>query len=53
VLRPDSDFAFAHLAAVLAKAGRVEDARAACLKALSLDPDNALARQTFDLLGKR
>lgn len=53
VLRPDSDFAFAHLGALLAKSGRSEEARQACLKALELDPENALAKQTLELLGKR
>jgi spermidine synthase len=52
-LRADSDFAFAHLGAALAGAGRPEEARQACLKSLELDPGNALARQTLDQLGKR
>jgi tetratricopeptide (TPR) repeat protein len=52
-LRPDSDFAFAHLAAALAQTARPEEAKAAAEKALELEPANALARQVLETLGKR
>ncbi|HZE95464.1 MAG TPA: fused MFS/spermidine synthase [Planctomycetota bacterium] len=44
-LRPDSDFAHAHLASVLMQAGRSDEAREEALKALELEPGNALAKQ--------
>jgi spermidine synthase/tetratricopeptide (TPR) repeat protein len=47
--RPDSDHAHAHLAEALLKARRDEEGRAEALKALELDPENALAKR---LLGK-
>lgn len=53
VLRPDSESAFAHLGDALANLGRPDEARQACLKSLELDPQNALARQVLDRLGKR
>lgn len=49
-LRPDSDFAHAHLGAALARAGRPVEARQACLKSLELDPANTLARRVLDQL---
>jgi spermidine synthase len=52
-LRPDSDFAYAHLASALAQAGRPEEAKTAAQKALELEPENALARQVLGMLGKR
>jgi len=52
-LRPDSDFAYAHLASALAQAGREEEAKAAAQKALDLEPQNALARQVLDTQGRR
>jgi spermidine synthase len=50
--RPDSESAFAHLGDALANQGRSDEARQACLKSLELDPQNALARQVLDKLGK-
>jgi len=52
-LRPDSDFAFAHLASALAQAGRDEEAAEAARKALELEPRNALARQVLGKLEKK
>src|SRR6185295_16742851 len=52
VLRPDSDFAFAHLGAVLARMGRSDESRDSCRKALELNPENEVARQLLDKLGK-
>jgi len=51
-LRPDSDFAFAHLGSGLARSGHADEARQACLKSLELNPGNSLARQVLDRLGK-
>lgn len=44
--------AFAHLGLCLSKLHRADGAREACGKALELDPENALARQVRDQLGK-
>ena len=51
-LRPDSDFAHAHLAGALAQALRTEEARAEAMKALELEPDNAYAKQVLEKLGR-
>jgi tetratricopeptide (TPR) repeat protein len=51
-LRPDSDFAFAHLASALAQAGRPEEAKTAAQKALELESGNALAKQVLETLTK-
>ncbi|HEV3028216.1 MAG TPA: fused MFS/spermidine synthase, partial [Planctomycetota bacterium] len=51
-LRPDSDFAHAHLAEVLAQAGRIEEARAEAARALELEPENAYAKQVLENLGR-
>jgi Flp pilus assembly protein TadD len=52
-LRPDSEFAFAHLGSALVRLQRPEEARQACLRALEIDPQNALARDVLERLGKR
>jgi spermidine synthase len=52
-LRPDSDFAFAHLGSALVRLQRPEEARQACLRSLEIDPQNALARDVLERLGKR
>jgi tetratricopeptide (TPR) repeat protein len=52
VLRPDSDFAFAHLGAVFARMGRSDESRESCRKALDLNPEHEVARQILGQLGK-
>ena len=52
LLRPGSEYAHAHLAALLAKLGRREEAREACARALEIDPADALARRVLDELAK-
>jgi spermidine synthase len=52
VLRPDSDFAFAHLGSALVRAGQTGEARQACLKSLELNPENPVARQLLERIGK-
>src|SRR6185436_14011026 len=52
-LRTDSDFAFAHLGATLARAGRFDESKEACRKALEIDPDNVLAKQVLEQIAKR
>jgi spermidine synthase len=50
-LRADAS-AYAHLAGCLQKASRTDAARAACRKALELDPEQPSARRLLDQLGK-
>ncbi len=50
-LRPDSDYAHAHLGSCFEKIGRRDEAREECLKALQIDPGNALATQVLKRIG--
>jgi spermidine synthase len=50
-LRPDSDYAHAHLADCLFRLGRRDEAREACRKALEIDASNDLAKKVLDDLG--
>jgi spermidine synthase len=51
-LRSDSDFAFAHLGSALARSGHPDEARQACLHSLELNPENPVARQILEQIGK-
>jgi spermidine synthase len=50
--RPDSDYAHAHLASLLGRLGRRDEALEEARKALEIEPSNALARQVQDDLGR-